>query len=457
MSQHDYVLDNATGANFRIDINNLAAAIVSRNSGLTEPSTTFAYMPWADTTAFLMKQRNAADDAWISIWSLTTGIPVNEVESVKHENYITDGDFLFNPQGTIANPLNQIYVLPFWKYQKLGAPTAVQTFSQDLTDRPTIAEANIRANASMKIDVTTAQAVVANADYNGISFYLIGQNYTRIAEQTVTLQFWVRSTITGIYSVAFKNIPYSGSGLTARNQVKTYTILASNTWEFKTLPLLLDTPAQWRFDNDAALEIRFTLMSGSDFHASTINTWLNNEETALADSSQVNLNSSTSNEFKMTLIRLHEGTNAPVFTRDQLSIIRKKLDWQFQRITTNPSSGVDEINDELIAMGRIISSTEARFYIPFDEMRIAASKNHPTSPSNRLIFSSSSGFTVKFFGLTGSAVLDIISGTAGRFGVEILATAPAGTFTGLEGGGVSLVRTNTEQPFIEIDSRFYLP
>lgn len=65
MAQHDYDLANQSGAAFRGDANNVLAAIVSQNSGASAPSTTFAYMWWADTTSGLLKQRNAANSGWL--------------------------------------------------------------------------------------------------------------------------------------------------------------------------------------------------------------------------------------------------------------------------------------------------------------------------------------------------------------------------------------------------------
>lgn len=70
MSQHDYVIDNQNGADTRTDLNNAFAAIVSNNSGSTEPTTTFAYMWWSDTTTGLLKIRNAADSAWVTVGTL---------------------------------------------------------------------------------------------------------------------------------------------------------------------------------------------------------------------------------------------------------------------------------------------------------------------------------------------------------------------------------------------------
>jgi len=74
---HDYVIANQTGANTRSDLNNAFSAIVSNNSSATEPTTTYAYMWWADTGNDLLKQRNAADSAWISILTLSTGAVSN--------------------------------------------------------------------------------------------------------------------------------------------------------------------------------------------------------------------------------------------------------------------------------------------------------------------------------------------------------------------------------------------
>jgi len=72
MSNADYVLGNQSGAAFRAELNTILAAVVSNNSSSSEPSVMFAYMWWADTTAGLLKQRNSANNAWISHGVLAT-------------------------------------------------------------------------------------------------------------------------------------------------------------------------------------------------------------------------------------------------------------------------------------------------------------------------------------------------------------------------------------------------
>jgi hypothetical protein len=70
MSQNDMTIADDTFANVRTDINSALGALVSLSSGASEPSTPFAYQLWADTTTGYLKQRNAANNAWITKWAL---------------------------------------------------------------------------------------------------------------------------------------------------------------------------------------------------------------------------------------------------------------------------------------------------------------------------------------------------------------------------------------------------
>ena len=66
MSQTDYSIADQTGVSFLADLSTTLGAIVSNNSGATQPATTFAYMWWMDTNANILKQRNPGNTAWIS-------------------------------------------------------------------------------------------------------------------------------------------------------------------------------------------------------------------------------------------------------------------------------------------------------------------------------------------------------------------------------------------------------
>lgn len=74
MSQHDYVIDNQDGASFRVDINNALLAGATLNSGATAPTTPYAFMWWADTATSFLRQRNAANTAWVAVMPLATQV-----------------------------------------------------------------------------------------------------------------------------------------------------------------------------------------------------------------------------------------------------------------------------------------------------------------------------------------------------------------------------------------------
>ena len=54
------------------DISDAGEALRTLHSGLTEPTSKVAYMLWADTTAGVLKIRNAANSAWITVGTLAS-------------------------------------------------------------------------------------------------------------------------------------------------------------------------------------------------------------------------------------------------------------------------------------------------------------------------------------------------------------------------------------------------
>ena len=75
MSQNDFTIDNQTFPATRSDINSALQALASLSSGASEPSTTFAYQLWVDTTADpnILNIRNSANNAWIKIGEVNQG------------------------------------------------------------------------------------------------------------------------------------------------------------------------------------------------------------------------------------------------------------------------------------------------------------------------------------------------------------------------------------------------
>ncbi len=69
--QGDLVVANANGATFRSDMNDQLMALGTLSSGSSEPSTTYAYQLWADTSNNLLKIRNGANNAWLEVGDIT--------------------------------------------------------------------------------------------------------------------------------------------------------------------------------------------------------------------------------------------------------------------------------------------------------------------------------------------------------------------------------------------------
>jgi len=84
--QADGVVSNGTGSAVRSDINNQYAALWSNHSGSTEPSSgKVAYQFWADTNTNILKIRNSANNAWISLFTLAGGIDVDAASNFNED------------------------------------------------------------------------------------------------------------------------------------------------------------------------------------------------------------------------------------------------------------------------------------------------------------------------------------------------------------------------------------
>jgi hypothetical protein len=58
------------------NIENNFAALKSQFGGASAPANPVAGMPWVDTTSHILKIRNEANSAWLSIFNLATGVPM---------------------------------------------------------------------------------------------------------------------------------------------------------------------------------------------------------------------------------------------------------------------------------------------------------------------------------------------------------------------------------------------
>ena len=164
---------------------------------------------------------------------------------------------------------------------------------------------------SYKIEVNNAVASPSSTDYAIISQVFEGQDLQHLDwgtanAKSVTLSFWVRSSITGKFYV---ELDQSG-----RWNPVSYTINAADTWEYKTLTFTGDTSTGPDNDNSAELYVYFWLLSGSTYAGGTTteNVW---HSTNNADrvAGITNLAASTGDVVYLTGVQLEVGETATPF------------------------------------------------------------------------------------------------------------------------------------------------
>jgi hypothetical protein len=128
---------------------------------------------------------------------------------------------------------------------------------------------------------------------------------------TVTLSFWVRSSVTGTFSGAL----YGAS--TIQSYPFNYTINAANTFEQKTITIAGPTTGTWDSTNGTGIYVNFDLGSGTNFKT-TANAW--GTGTYIGVTGATNLCATTGATFYITGVQLEAGTTASPFEYRQYGI-----------------------------------------------------------------------------------------------------------------------------------------
>lgn len=166
---------------------------------------------------------------------------------------------------------------------------------------------------SLGLTVTTADASIGSTDVYQLFQKIEGFNVADLGfgtanAQTITISFWVRSSVTGTYSASLQNNAFN------RGYVATFTINAANTWEYKTLTVVGDTSGTWTTDNTIGLQLSIDLGSGSASNI-TAGSWQAVTTSSLRTSGSVNWIATNGATFYLTGVQLEPGTAATPFER----------------------------------------------------------------------------------------------------------------------------------------------
>jgi hypothetical protein len=167
--------------------------------------------------------------------------------------------------------------------------------------------------------------------------------------KTITISFWVRSSLTGTFGGALINSAEN------RSYPFSYTISSANTWEYETITIAGDTSGTWLTNNGQGIVVRFGLGSGATY-SGTAGAWVaGNIVQPTGSVSIVGTNGAT---FYITGVQLEVGTQATSFEYRQYGTELALCQRYYYKIQANASG-------YLFGTGFNSSTTVARAYIPF--------------------------------------------------------------------------------------------
>lgn len=215
-----------------------------------------------------------------------------------NKNAIINGEYnVWQRNTSFTSVSNGDYTADRWQYIKNGS--MVHDISRS-TDTPTVTQAGRLYNYSLLIDCQTIDSSIAAGDYTALSQKIEGFNWLSLAQNIITLSFWVKATKTGIYCASLRN-----SGVD-KSIVKEYTINTSDTWEYKTLTFAASpSTGTWNYTTGIGAWLTFALTAGSTYQG-TADSWQSSN--IFATSNQVNACDSTSNNFRLCGVQLEIGS-----------------------------------------------------------------------------------------------------------------------------------------------------
>ena len=235
---------------------------------------------------------------------MTTSDGVSSSGLYGFKNRIINGAMVIDQRnaGASATLTNTGYSLDRW--QTYLSPSGKYTVQQNA------GSVTPPAGFTNYLGVTSTSAYsVSGSDYQAIvqpieGFNVADLGFGAAGASTVTVSFWVRSSLTGTFGGALAN---NGA---SRSYPFTYTITSANTWEQKSVTIAGDTSGTWNKTSSPGIVVLFGLGVGSTY-SGTAGSWASaNYMTATGATSVVGTNGAT---FYITGVQLEKGSTATSF------------------------------------------------------------------------------------------------------------------------------------------------
>jgi hypothetical protein len=219
-------------------------------------------------------------------------------------NRIINGDCRIdqrNNGASVTQNTSGIYTVD--RFAAYGTVTSKFTIQRSTT-APTGFTNSALITSSSAYSVTSSDQFVYFQAIEGFNAADLG--WGAAGAQTVTVSFWVRSSLTGTFGGALRN---SGAD---RSYPFSYSISAANTWEYKTVTIAGDTSGTWLTNNSVGIYLTFSMGAGSTF-SGTAGAWAaGNFVQPTGSVSVVGTNGAT---FYITGVQLEAGSVATPFER----------------------------------------------------------------------------------------------------------------------------------------------
>jgi hypothetical protein len=316
-----------------------------------------------------------------------------------------------NAGASVTADGNAVFPVDRWKIE--DATDGVFT-GQQVSDAP------VGASYSLKVTITTADASLGATQYASCYQLIEGYNTADLAwgtanAKTVTLSFWVKSSLTGTFGGSVTN---SGWGST---YPFTYTISAANTWEYKTVTIAGSTSGTWLTTNGQGIGLFFGLGVGADY-SGTAGAWTTGVKISATGATSVIGTSAAT--WQIALVQLEQNTSATPFERrmfgNELALCQRYFELLGGRNAYEP-----------VGAGFIFSSTAGVANYFFKQtMRTAPSLTVPTASNWSVMNNAGSGIVLTSLVINDSGNQVTVNGVCLRF--QVSSGLTAGNATSLE-------------------------